>query len=170
LKQYDIGVTDLLKYDVKWSPSREQLLYIFYGESHSEVLFWQARNMRKGTHHDDRFYTGGEANSVIACYEPLRDTAVIVEDAVSGIKVAKAGYTGVPVFGAKMSAGKVTRLCNMYEDIVWWLDSDKFSAAVKQSNICKMLGVRSRVVTSGYDPKEYSIPEIQDFIDDVRVR
>lgn len=172
LRKYELGVTDALKYNIKWSPSREQLLYIFYGEG-TDVVLWQARNMREGTSHKDRFFTGGLPEKVIAAYHPAQGpskTAVVVEDCVSAIKLAKSGYTGIPVLGAKMSGGKMTRLCNTYGEVVWWLDSDKFSAAVKQSNLCKLLDTKSRVINSAYDPKEYTVVEIQDMMDDARYR
>ena len=168
MKQYHISVTDMMKFNVKWSPSREQILYLFYGEG-SDLVLWQARNMRAGTSHKDRFFTGGTPEDVVAAYYPEQGagkTAVIVEDCVSGIKLAKSGFTGIPVFGAKMSASKMNRICQMFETVIWWLDADKFTASVKQSNLCKLLGVNSRVINTAYDPKEYETPEIHDLLEE----
>lgn len=168
MKQYDIDVIDMMKYHVKWSPSREQLLYFFYGEG-TDLVLWQARNFRLGTAHKDRFFTGGKPEEVVAAYYPEQGagkTAVIVEDCASGIKCAKSGFTGVPVFGAKMSAGKMNRICQMFENVVWWLDSDKFNESAKQSNLCKILGANSRVINTTYDPKEYSVVEMQGLLEE----
>jgi hypothetical protein len=168
MKQYDIDVTDMMKFNVKWSPSREQLLYFFYGEDNDLVL-WQARNFRKGTDHKSRFFTGGTPETVVAAYYPKQGagtTAIIVEDCASGIKCAKAGFTGIPVFGAKMPAGKMNRICQMFETVIWWLDADKFTASVKQSNLCKLLGAKSRVINTAYDPKEYSVVEMQELLEE----
>jgi hypothetical protein len=160
--QYDLFVPDLLKHNVRWSPRREQLLYIFYGEP-NEVVLWQARNFKFGTKHKDRFYTAGTPEKVIATYTPEQgenETAVIVEDCISAIKLSKSGRTGIPCFGSAMSDGKIARLCKMYEKIFVWLDPDKFKEATKISKKIQMLGSNSRVIHTQYDPKEYSIIEI----------
>jgi len=168
MKQYNVSVTDMMRFNVKWSPSREQLIYLFYGEG-KDLVLWQARNFRAGTAHKDRFFTGGRPEEVIAAYYPEQGdgkTAVIVEDCVSGIKLAKSGFAGIPVFGAKMSAEKMRGICRMYENVIWWLDSDKFKESVKQSNLCKLLGANSRVVNTAYDPKEYSVAEVHDLLEE----
>jgi hypothetical protein len=168
MAKYEITVTDMMKHNVKWSPSREQLLYFFYGEG-SDLVLWQARNFRQGTDHKHRFFTGGTPETVVAAYYPEQGagtTAVIVEDCASGIKCAKSGYTGIPVFGAKMSGSKMNRICKMFETVIWWLDSDKFVPSCKQSNLCKLLGAKSRVINTAYDPKEYSCIEMQELLEE----
>jgi hypothetical protein len=167
MAKYHISVTDMLRFNVKWSPGREQLVYLFYGAD-KDLVLWQARNFKQGTSHKDRFFTSGSPEKVIASYSSQQGdnkTAVIVEDCASAIKIAKSGYTGIPVFSAKMSPAKMTRVCNMFEDIIWWLDDDKFVEAAKQSNLCKLLGVTSRVVHTAYDPKEYSTTEVKELLD-----
>lgn len=168
MQKYHISVTDMMRFNVRWSPSREQIVYLFYGEG-KDVVLWQARNFRQGTTHANRFFTGGTPETVVAAYYPEQgagQTAVVVEDCASGIKLAKSGFTGIPVFGAKMSASKMNRICQMFENVIWWLDNDKFVESAKQSNLCKLLGVNSHVVNTAYDPKEYSVAEVKDILDD----
>lgn len=145
-----------------WSPSREQLVYLFYGES-SDVILWQARNMREGTEHKRRFITNGSPANVIATYSGGKGKrkATVVEDCISGIKVAMSGVAdGVPAFSAAVSLNKVAGLARLYDEVNVWLDSDKFSEAVKLSNLFKMMGCSSRVISTSFDPKEYNLFEI----------
>jgi hypothetical protein len=170
LGQYHIVAEDLLRWNVRWSPSREQLIYLFYGEG-TDVVLWQARNFREGTTHQTRYFTGGTAERVIAHYPPKQgagETAIIVEDCASGIKLAKSGYTGIPCFGSKMSEGKLTQICNRFENVHWWLDDDMWKSAVSHSNRCKLLGVNSQVISTCYDPKTYSCDEVRDILRDPR--
>lgn len=161
LRKYDIGVTDLIKHHVKWSPSREQLVYLFHGEG-TDVVLWQARNFREGTGHKNRFFTGGKPEEVIAYYHPEQETrtGVIVEDCVSGIKCARSGFSGIPCFGATMSKQKLTRLARVFRTIVVWLDEDKMNQGRQLATHLALLGVTTKVLWTEKDPKEY--PE--DFI------
>jgi hypothetical protein len=161
---YDLDAGDLIKYDVKWSQKREQLIYFFYGEDSREPLLWQSRNFRKGTAHANRFFTCGSPATTLAMYYPKQTTStcVLVEDCISAIKVAMSGIgSGVPCFSAAMSASKLTQLSERYDNIVVWLDGDKFGEAVRISNRAKLLGCESKVINTSFDPKEYSLFEIQ---------
>lgn len=164
LKKYDIRIEDLLRHNVKWSPSREQLLYLFYGEGQDLVL-WQARNFREGTTHKDRFFTGGKPESVIAYYRPEQESSkgAIVEDCISGIKCARAGLAGIPCFGASMSKQKLARLARVFSDITVWLDEDKLTESRKLATQLAMLGVRTKVMHTNKDPKEYDDAVIRNF-------
>lgn len=163
--QYDVGVVDLIKHNVKWSPGREQLIYMFYGAG-KDLVLWQARNFKQGTDHKHRFFTGGTPEKVVAAYYPEQgsNTACLVEDCISGIKLAKSGYVGIPCFSSSMSPEKLRRIGALYDRVIVWLDRDKFDSGVKMSNKLKLLGCDSRAVHTTYDPKEYNIAEIVDWI------
>jgi hypothetical protein len=164
VSKYDLDASHLIKYDVKWSKSREQLIYFFYGEDSRDSILWQARNFRSGTTHKTRFFTSGSPEKTLAMYYPQQasDTCVLVEDCVSAIKIAMSGCgSGVPCFSAAMSEAKLTRLSERFKRIVVWLDSDKFGDAVKLSNRAKLLGCESNVLHTSYDPKEYNLLEIE---------
>lgn len=161
LEKYDIGVVDLIKHNVVWSPSREQLIYQFFGEG-TDLVLWQARNFREGTTHKDRFYTGGKPETVVAYYRPEEETrtGAIVEDCVSGIKCARAGVAGIPCFGSTMSKQKLLNLSRVFSHITVWLDSDKQTEAKKMATILSMLGVKAKLAHTAKDPKEYSEKDI----------
>lgn len=168
VQQYELEAKDLIQRNVVWSPSREQLIYLFYGEG-NDVVLWQARNFRAGTDHKRRFFTAGTPANVIAQYYSGKTTStgVIVEDCISGIKVAMSGEGhGIPAFSSTLSTDKIVRLSKMYDRIIVWLDGDKFSEAVKLSNRFKMLGVESRVLHTSFDPKCYNLFEMSTLLHD----
>jgi len=165
ISKYDLTPVDLINHNVVWSPSREQLIYRFFGEGQNVVL-WQARNFRKGTTHKGRFFTGGSPTDVIARYSTAegRDTACIVEDCISGIKLSYAGVDGVPCFSAAMPKEKLTRLSKLYSKVVVWLDEDKLNEARTIATNASMLGMHSKVVFTEFDPKDYPVSEIKQYI------
>jgi hypothetical protein len=167
IKKYHLTVADLIKNNVFWSPSREQLIYTFYGEG-KDVVLWQARNFRDGTTHKHRFFTGGTPEGVIAKYSQGegRSTCVVVEDCVSAIRVSMAGcYDGIPCLGSAMQREKLARISRLYKELIVWLDDDKFNNAVKISQQGASLGLSTRVVHTELDPKEYSSAEIAELLD-----
>lgn len=164
LRKYDIGVADLIKHNVKWSPSREQLIYQFFGAD-KDLVLWQARNFREGTAHKDRFYTGGKPEDVVAAYYPdesIREAA-IVEDCVSGIKCARAGVAGIPCFGSTMSKTKLARIARLYGSVTVWLDEDKYNEGKKLATQLALLGCKTKVLQTSKDPKEYDDNVIRNF-------
>lgn len=169
LGHYQLTPGDVLRHNVTWSPSRQQLYFQFFGESRRDPILWQARNFKQGTEHKNRFYTEGQPNEVVAMYYPLEQknasTAVVVEDCVSAIKIANAGYSGVPCFGSGMSDTKLRRLAQMFKFIVFWLDHDKFKEATTLSRKIGLMGIKTCMVYTEEDPKCFMTNVIRDTID-----
>lgn len=165
INKYHLTPVELIKNNVFWSPSREQLIYTFYGEC-KDVVLWQARNFRQGTTHKHRFFTGGSPEAVIAKYNQgeSRDTCIVVEDCLSGIKVSYAGYEGVPCFRSNVSKEKLTRLSRLYKKMYVWLDSDKYNNSQALARQGAMVGMTTKAIYTALDPKEYSIEEIKEII------
>lgn len=165
ISRYDLAPLDLMVHNVVWSPKNEQLIYRFFGEG-QDVVLWQARNFRQGTTHKRRFFTGGSPADVVAKYSTGegRDTCCIVEDCISGIKLAYAGVDGVPCFSATMSKEKLARLCRLYKKVIVWLDSDKLNESRSMTAQACMLGAHTKSVFTEFDPKEYTIEEIREYI------
>jgi hypothetical protein len=141
---------------------------MFYGEDKDDVILWQARNFRKGVEKVHRFFTTGTPNETVAAYYPDEkggeSTAIIVEDCVSAIKVAKAGFIGVPAFGSGFSDGKLKRLCGMFDQLVFWLDYDKYKESQTLARKAGMLGSDVRTNLTVEDPKYFSCEDIKDLI------
>lgn len=161
--RYGLSVADLIRHEVGWSKSREQLIYRFYGEG-DDLVLWQARNFKLGTSRKDRFYTAGSPTDVIATYYSRKstNTACLVEDCISGIVVANSGCAdGIPCFSAAMPEKKLTRLAKLYKKIFIWLDGDKFSEGQKIGRQLGLMGVQTKVLYSKEDPKIYPLDYIE---------
>lgn len=160
--KYGLSASDLIRHNVGWSKQREQLIYQFYG-SDEELIFWQARNFKEGTTHKDRFFTAGSANDVIAYYQAKKrgGKAAIVEDCISGIVCSNAGVDGIPCFGSAMSTKKLAGIRRMYDEVLVWLDQDKLKESQKIARQLGLMGVRTRVIHTKLDPKEYALDEVE---------
>lgn len=85
-------------------------------------------------------------------------TCVIVEDILSGIKVQKAGFSSLVLFGSYNPKEKISSLT--YDKYILWLDADKAKEGITYTR-----GVRNiKQVVTVEDPKCYSIRGIQDIL------
>lgn len=172
VSKYGITVPELIKHNVGWSPSREQLVYQFYGEG-GELVLWQARNFRDGTTHKSRFFTSGSPDAVIARYvgsenkESTGAVGCLVEDCISAIKVSRHGVDGIPAFSAAISRSKLGRLSRLYSTLIVWLDSDKYTESKRLSTQAQMAGMSSRVIFTECDPKECSDEQIKELLSNI---
>ena len=162
ISQYDLSPVQLISNNIVWSPSREQLIFQFFGED-SEVILWQARNFRAGTTHQHRFFTTGSPENTIAKYSTNEAARVccLVEDCISALKVSYTGVDGVPCFSSNISRQKLLRLSRIYDTIVVWLDNDKLKESRKISEQAAAIGMTSSVVWTKDDPKYYSLNQIK---------
>lgn len=76
----------------------------------------------------------------------------IVEDSLSSIRVGR-HCTSMPLFGSSISNSKLVKAVKPFEEIIVWLDSDKFPQAQAISSRIKSLGKKSRVIYTDLDPK-----------------
>lgn len=166
IRKYDLKPEDLIRNNIKWSKRYEQLVYLFYGRD-EEVILWQARNFRDGTDHKSRFFTGGTPEEVIATYPPKQTegpVGVFVEDCISALKVGKSGVVGMPCFSSAVSPRKLARISKRFDHLVFWLDGDKYKESVKQAKRAELLGVKTSVIYTQLDPKDYSEQAIERYI------
>jgi len=96
--------------------------------------------------------------------ERLLSSIVIVEDAVSAIKISRV-CSAVPLMGAVIPMELILRLSKQFKNVFVWLDPDKKEEAPKQA--LKAAPFFDKVVTiwSGKDPKYYPNKEIKEFLD-----
>ncbi len=71
----------------------------------------------------------GESNLLVYAIKPS-NVAVVVEDPISAMKVAIAGYTGIALCGSSMRESDYFKVASLYENVVVWLDND--SALIKK--------------------------------------
>jgi hypothetical protein len=89
------------------------------------------------------------------------DTTVIVEDIQSALVVSQV-TEAVCLFGSVIPKEWMLLLARRGKPVVLWLDEDKFFEAIQFSRQLSLLGLDTRVVRTGYDPKYYPPKEILD--------
>lgn len=165
---YGVTVDELIKHKVYWSTSREQLLFTFYDEE-GTLLLWQARNFGppKEGRKPLKYFTKGKPDSILPIYRRMgnvlgRDESssmpslVIVEDCISAIKISRYA-SAMPVLGSSMSSAKLTRLSHLpgLHRALVWLDGNMFHKAQAIVGKLQMLGIEAKAIYTELDPKEY---------------
>lgn len=90
---------------------------------------------------------------------------VLVEDLISGHKVAAAGYTTVPLFGTKVHGPVMYYLLQQQRPVVLWLDKDQEGNVKKEAlHLQGILNNPVRVVVTDKDPKALSVGTIKEII------
>jgi len=95
---------------------------------------------------------------------------VITEDTLSSIKIALAGYSGVPLWSAPHSNPRLLALSKMYENILVWFDNDNEQVRANAMRLARRLRAhrpRVQIVLDKSDPKCYTVDTIQEVLRDV---
>jgi len=162
VNKYGLTAQDLIKHNVKWSARYQQLIYIYQKMVGGGVGCVQARNFSPNA--VSKYFNQGDATNVLPIYSSTNrnSTLVIVEDSISAIKVS--GYMdSLPLLGSYLPILKtlaIKKLC--YDNVILWLDHDKYKNALVISEQFSYLGVDSRVIVTDLDPKEYTMEYIKE--------
>lgn len=180
LRKYDISVEEALKWGWLYSPWYNQLIFPFYGTHRysgtegepgdTDLLLYQARNFDQGRASKRKYYNQGSPADVLPIFtvggnqfsslEKHQRRLVVVEDCVSAAKIARQS-DAMPLLGSYLPARKITALKRLYDGLVVWLDADKYKEACNISDLCKWIGMSTKVIFTELDPKEYSDEEIK---------
>lgn len=157
LAHYHITVSDLIKHGVKWSPSYQQLTFIYKKyEDPSQIGVIQSRNFASNSMR--KYYNIGEVNEVLPIYKaPLTAPTrlIIVEDAISAIKLSRF-ECAMPVLGSHISFPKIRAIKALgYKEITVWLDHDKYGNALRIQKQFKLIGLACNIIKTDLDPKCY---------------
>lgn len=163
LNSYGITVREALIYGWKYSPRRDQLVFIWYDEAGNPTLT-QARNFWSRS--KVKYFTQGPTQQILPIFRGMeqrqlqRSRLVVVEDVVSAAKIARQ-CDAMSCLGSTLSLSKQARLRALgYQQMVLWLDSDKLGNAMRISSQARLLGFETKVVYTPLDPKEYDDGEI----------
>lgn len=91
------------------------------------------------------------------------NTIVLVEDLISAIKTSRT-TTSMPLWGSDIKDELAVRLCNIYDNVVIWLDKDKATYARKRAESLRFLFKTVKVVISDGDPKDYETNSIRQYL------
>ena len=179
--KYEISVTQLLQEGVVYSPSREQLIFTFYGKT-GDLLAYQARNLNPVSK-AKRYYTCGDVNNLLPIYPcrfPLSGSInepqaslinarrlVLVEDCLSAIKTSYVEglyAVAMPLLGSGINLRKLTQLKRFYEVLEVFLDPDMWHKSLNIVKQAQMLGFEARAVQSDRDPKEHDYIQLKELL------
>lgn len=159
LRQYGINDYEIKKYRMGWSNSQLLLIYPVFDE-HNNVIFWQGRNFGEGP----KYLTGGKKSDIL--YKVGREkssTIIVTEDLISAIKVGR-DYQAAPLWGSDMALGLIRKVADEFDVLGVWLDPDKNQKAVEIALRASQY-LPTFVIHSSFDPKQYHISAIAEFVD-----
>lgn len=158
---------------------KEALVYLKkYGITDDEIsknYFWDSDGylvFDGGSYQNARNFTGLGAKymtrGVIRNNEPImqntqNDSVIIVEDAISAIKVSRV-LPSVPIHNSIIPLELILRLSKRFKKLFVWLDKDKSLSALKQAGNAKLLFDEVRTIWTDLDPKCYSETEIKKYL------
>jgi len=149
-----------------------------YGLTNDEInknYFWDSDGylvFDGGSYQNARNFTGLGAKymtrGVIRNNEPImqntqNDSVIIVEDAISAIKVSRV-LPSVPIHNSIIPLELILRLSKRFKKLFVWLDKDKSLSALKQAGNAKLLFDEVRTIWTDLDPKCYSETEIKKYL------
>lgn len=149
-----------------------------YGLTNDEIsknYFWDSDGylvFNGGNYQNARNFTGIGAKYIsrgtIRNNEPImqntqNDSVVIVEDAISAIKVSRV-LPSVPIHNSIIPLELILRLSKRFKNLFVWLDKDKSFSALKQAGNAKLLFDEVRTIWTDLDPKCYSESEIKKYL------
>jgi len=166
IEKYDLTFNDLQGNHVLWSDSRSLLIFPYYKEG--QIICWQGRYFGDDAGHP-KWLTKGPKEPVETIYGAGRHhpSLFLVEDVISAIKLGKLADT-MPLLGCSLSMRKMLAIKKKgYKEIVFWLDRDKASSAVKQARTASMIGLSIKQVITDKDPKDLNTEYLQKTVDSI---
>jgi hypothetical protein len=169
LGKYDLLLTEAIRLNILWSPSRQQLIYPYYatnadtGERY--LACYQARNFHQQVS-GPKYFNKGKTTEVIPIIQRTSGAGrrlVITEDALSALKVARQ-CDAMPALGTNVPVSKLNVIARQYERLTVWLDSDKWREARHIADNYKWLGLSADTIYSELDPKMYSDEQIKEYL------
>lgn len=161
--KYGLNPLTLIRNGVYWSEYRKQLIFPWWNKDSTpnKLLAYQARNFRVGA---PKYLTKGKLDEVLPIYHRAPDKKTkklcLVEDAISAIKIANMTCDSMPCLTSTLSKEKQSRLSEMYDEIIVWLDGNMYKSALEIADSLAFLGTETQVINTIPDPKAHSYQEI----------
>ena len=162
IKQYGIRDSQIVNNQIKWSESRQLLIFPIY-DSTEQLRGWNGRQF--GPEKAVRKYDSrGNLASLdvfippeTGNYDPA--TLVITEGYVDALKVSNV-VQAMPLFGVSLSPERIMRLAHKIKRLTLWLDYDKLSHMVFLKKKYQAWFDVFTIVATKEDPKSLTEEEI----------
>lgn len=154
------GITEeeVREYNILWNPVTKLLLIPIYSEG--KLVGYQSRSFEDNVSRY-KTYTDNVNKMLFRSKKIEGDTVVIVEDALSAIKVGRV-LPSISLMGFKPSDGFMSAVKD-YDKFFIWLDNDNKYVKLGQSELSTRLGIygHTHVIHTDKDPKMHSEQEIR---------
>ena len=163
LLKYHITFQLQKEFGILWSNRRQMLCWKIYGVS-GNLLGWQGRCFAKDA--KTKYFSQGKIHEdlcILSREFPIPSTVVLVEDFISAIRVSEY-LPCMPLWGCTCGLNALGELKKRFSTILVWLDGGKLDNARKIGLNASMVGLKSGVIYTSRDPKEYSSEEIDKFL------
>lgn len=168
LLKYGITNDEVKKHGIVYSPSIDRLLLPLYMDG--DYIGWQGRSL---TQNRDvpKYITQVDSNRPDGNCGSYRvglnqDTAVLVEDIISAIKVSRV-VDSIALIGSHPTPEVINWIAKRYKNIFIWLDNDKPEVIKMQNKLHSLFRVlvpgKVKLILTDKDPKEYSTEEIKGY-------
>jgi hypothetical protein len=174
LWRYHVSTVMMAKYDLKWSPSYQRLIFPLYdtillsgGEVGIKLLGWLGRDVVPRTKAERRekkipkWLTKRNKSSKHFYYHIVSESTsiVIVEDVVSAIRVHEATGFNTLALNTTFLPTKILLRLRPYKTYLW-LDGNMLKKMTDYASKCSALGVKVKLIHTTRDPKEYGVVNI----------
>ena len=166
LHKYGVTDEEVTRYGFGFSPRMNRLIMPVFKDE--QLVFWQGRgfNLDKHTPKYISMKCSGTGGAFFELVKPNFKEVVLVEDIVSAICCARAGYSSISLLGSFVGDKIASRLHELeITKVCIWLDPDKRKEAVKYSRKLSSLGFSCTcLVTPTKDPKDYNVTQIRNHL------
>ena len=166
LATYGVTQEEIARFNFGYSPGLNRLIMPVYLDG--TLVFWQGRDLSGDGSRNKYLSVKQSRGSLWFEVNQGNPTTVVVEDILSALAVARAGYNTVAILGSYVHSEMVGKLATTGTRIVVWLDSNKRKESCSYSKRLRSLGIQSvPVVLPDKDPKEYNPDEVKDIVGQV---
>lgn len=164
LYSYNIFHPLIYKHNIKWSQKENAIvLPVFKDDPYPHTLvMYQLRNFNPTR---PKYTTRGRLNGHLPIFgcrpnSPIdKNTVVVVEDYLSAVLVSHY-LPAMPLFGSNLNSDVAVALSRKFNNLIIWLDSDKYQAGMEFFERIKVLFRHVHVHRSSLDPKCYKMSEL----------
>ena len=144
-----------------------------YGLTNNEIddnYFWddsnflvfdggEFQNARNFTGMGAKYITRGVIKGNEKIFSKGKDWIVIVEDAISAIKVSRV-CSAVAIHNSIIPLELILRLSKQFSNLAIWLDPDKQKEVLKEANKASIYFDKVNIIWASKDPKDFTTEEI----------
>lgn len=162
LEKYGLTNDEIRANKIGWSEQHERLIFPVW-DGAGNLVFFQGRKFSSDGGRHSKYFTGGRSEDVFHILGPDDSSIILVEDAVSAIKVARVAQV-MPLWGSNIGPERVRRLAMLFKRLVIWLDKDKAEYSLKTRLKASPYFDKVKSVVTNKDPKCYETEEIKEIL------